>query len=61
MAAAPCKNCEDREALCHTFCPKYKEFEQKNEAKRQAKAMDNDRYSTPKRSKKNERLRRGIK
>lgn len=57
----PCKNCTDREALCHTFCPKYKEFEAKMEQRRKAKEQENQKYSTPKRTVKNQRLRLGIK
>ena len=58
---SPCKDCFDRESLCHTFFPKYKEFQEKIEQRRKAKEDENNRYSTPKRSAKNQKLRLGIK
>ena len=26
MMIAPCRNCEDRDAFCHSTCKRYKEF-----------------------------------
>ena len=58
----PCdKNCEGRNAECHKYCEKYKAFEDFNKERRDAKLKENDRYSDPKRSKKHQRIRLGIK
>lgn len=59
---SPChKTCPDRNAECHKYCEEYKKFEQKILERREAKKRENDRYSDPKRSKKNDICRRGIK
>lgn len=37
---SPCKDCSERELLCHSKCPRYSEFYQWNEKRKHEKALD---------------------
>ena len=59
--ACPCKGCDERTLTCHGFCSKYKEWKTKLETEYAERKKENDRYGSPKRSKKHQRMRLGIK
>lgn len=36
VVTAPCKDCPDRYPGCHSKCPKYQQFKEDNEKRKQA-------------------------
>jgi predicted metal-binding transcription factor (methanogenesis marker protein 9) len=40
MMDAPCKDCPDRHALCHSTCEKYQAFVREREAIREQKKLE---------------------
>ena len=58
----PCKGCEDRKPPdCHTGCARYNGWKDSLKSEFAERKKENDRYGSPKRSKKHQRMRLGIK
>lgn len=57
----PCNGCNERTLTCHGFCSKYKEWKALLETEYEERKKENDRWGHPKRSRKHERIRLGIK
>ena len=58
----PCANhCEKRTLTCHSFCKEYKEWKKEIEKENKARQQEHEKYSDPKRSKKDMLFRLGIK